>query len=142
MSSIYGLRSTETSRMPLVDEKTNSIWQMSDGRDMYIELASNKSREAKEARAKVEAEKRAAMNRQRGRFNYGDLVDTEAERDRQNLDLVVACTKGWLLEGENGEEIPFSPDAARDMYTTPELSWILDQAFVWIEDKKNFLSKS
>ena len=47
-----------------------------------------------------------------------DPEDDEADQ----VDMLVSCTLGWT-----GAAVPFSPQAARALYTDPKRRWLRDQ---------------
>jgi hypothetical protein len=55
--------------------------------------------------------------------------------------MLVTLTKDGLIQGHQGL-IPFTPDAARSLYSDDRYSWIRDQAIVAAFDDSNFVGES
>jgi hypothetical protein len=72
--------------------------------------------------------------------NRGKPKVKSADLQRQNIDTLVACTKGWEGLILNGQPFAFSDENARKLYT--ENAWIKEQAESFIEDRANFLGNS
>lgn len=81
-----------------------------------------------------------AMKRQRSRvlakladkkeLDAGDEIDEEIEQ-------LVAITKGWKGIAENGEEYEFTPDRCRELYTkSPGLRTQVER---FVTNRKNFI---
>ncbi len=66
---------------------------------------------------------------------------TAEQVEERGIDLLVACTKGWQIQGEEGL-MPFSPDAARDLYSDRTLGWIKSQVESHLYEASNFLGES
>jgi len=66
------------------------------------------------------------------------ITAEELESDR--LELAVSCTVNWSGFFVDGNELPFSSDAARAMYR--RLPWMLEQVETFIADRQNFLKAS
>jgi hypothetical protein len=60
-----------------------------------------------------------------------------AEEEGGEIDLLVAITKDWRGLFKGKEKIPFSPDAARDLYVNaPSVTAQID---TFVADRKNFI---
>ena len=60
-----------------------------------------------------------------------------AEEEGGEIDLLVAITKDWRGLSKGKEKIPFSPDAARDLYVNaPSVTAQID---TFVADRKNFI---
>lgn len=55
----------------------------------------------------------------------------------EGIDLLAICTLGWDNVILNGEAIPFSHDAAVELYT--HFIWIKEQVDRFIHDRANYL---
>ena len=60
--------------------------------------------------------------------------------DEDGLNLLVNCTVSWRNLLVNGQMVPFSQKAAREVYT--EYPWIAEQANAFIGDRGNFTGNS
>lgn len=69
----------------------------------------------------------------------GKIITGEsAEKDK--LDLLVACTKGWAGFTMNGAPFPYSPANARTLYT--RYKFIREQVDEFIHERGNFLANA
>ena len=64
-----------------------------------------------------------------GKLQVGDPEEDEAEE----LDLLVACTLGWT-----GSPVPYSPAAARALYSDPKRRWLRDQVHTALHERELF----
>jgi len=83
------------------------------------------------------AQARKRMNKiaKGGTFKASAISPEEVEED--NIELLAACTKGWVGMKEGGKEITFSKEAAIDLYTRH--AWMREQVDAAIGDRANFL---
>jgi hypothetical protein len=58
-----------------------------------------------------------------GRFKIPDPADAEATRPKD----LAALTLGWSGYEAEGQQVPFSTEAAALLYADPELKWLADQ---------------
>jgi hypothetical protein len=70
----------------------------------------------------------------------GSFKVTPEQIEQNSLDLLVACTVGWEgLEDESGNKIPFTPEAAYDLYQqSPYVREIVDKS---ITDRSLFAGR-
>jgi len=66
---------------------------------------------------------------------------TAEQVEERGIDLLVACTKGWKIQWDEGL-LPFSPEAARELYADREHAWIKNQVEAHIYEASNFLGES
>lgn len=59
---------------------------------------------------------------------------------QQAVEDLVVLTTGWNLTNVDGEPLPFSKDAARDIYMAPEMAWLREQVEEFVGDRANFLT--
>jgi len=71
-----------------------------------------------------------------GKVQLDDPEDEEAD----GVSYLAACTLGWIGFSESGKEIPFSTQAAVDLYT--RIGWLRSQINQALEDKENFIEVS
>lgn len=57
--------------------------------------------------------------------------------EADGIALLVACTVGWENLQEDGEDVPFTPEAAQRIYK--EYKWIREQVDAFVQDRANFL---
>lgn len=72
------------------------------------------------------------------RVPVGDPEEEAAEA----LDVLVACTFGWRGFGDKGVEIPFTKDAARALFSRPELAWLRGQLLLDLQRGDLFIETS
>jgi hypothetical protein len=60
-----------------------------------------------------------------------------AEEEGGEIDLIVAITKAWRGLSQGKKEIPFSPEAARDLYVNAPS--VASQIDTFVADRKNFI---
>lgn len=102
-----------------------------DSEAAYIDLYSSDSKIARDHTREVQ--RRRLNMRGRGRVSPEEL---EAEA----VDLLAALTTGWRLLTLDGQplDVPFSREAARELYASPTLAWIREQADEFAADRANF----
>ena len=71
-----------------------------------------------------------------GKVQLDDPEDEEAD----GVSYLAACTLGWIGFSEGGKEIPFSTQAAVDLYT--RIGWLRAQVSLALEEKENFIEAS
>lgn len=74
-----------------------------------------------------------------GRVEMPEPEDADAQK-KENL---AAYTLGW--EGfvdEKGDVIPFSKQYALELYSDPEMAWLVDQLDAALGDKELFIKRS
>jgi len=126
---------TETPRKMLIRHPaTGEQLKNEAGDPAFIELLALSSRPAQRVRAAIQ--QRRIDNRVR-------RVTLE-EAEQEMVEVLAACTTGWLLVGLDGAEIPVpaSPDAAAELYATPGMRYLFDQALAFAEQPGNFLPTS
>lgn len=74
---------------------------------------------------------------QKGKLSSTDPVDDVAEE----TDYLVAATLGWNLT-QRGEPLPFSPEAARKLYTDPKKGWLRAQVVAGLNKNQLFIKAS
>jgi hypothetical protein len=88
----------------------------------------------KHARARIDRSKKM-----KGQVTLSD--DLLEELEGEDLELVVACTKGWsgIIDSKD-KPVPFSPEAAREFYKMFPIAF--EQANAAIVDRANFIRAS
>lgn len=81
---------------------------------------------------------RALAEGQKGRKVKRTFEDVE----RFGVDSLVAITLGWKGLHSDGQEIPYSVEAARSLYETEALGWLRDEVQAFYEDRNSFFGKS
>lgn len=126
---------TETpSRMAIRHPATGEPLRRPDGTEAFIDLLSLSSAAAQKARAAIQ------QRRIEGRVRRVTVEEAEAEA----MQVLAACTKGWGLVGLDGSviDVPCSPETAIELYTTPGLRFIAEQATRHADDAGNYLPGS
>lgn len=128
------LATEEARRMPILHPATGAVMVDRAGNAAYLELYSLSSEPAQKARAAI----------QQKRIDAGMRRISIEEADREAMTVLGSCTKGWHLVGLDGEAIPVpcDPSAALELYTTPGLRFIADQAARFADTAGNYLPAS
>lgn len=103
---------------------------------MYITIVGKDSKEFRDyTHAKInERLRKEAYAQKRGK----DVdVRTVESIEAENIELLVACTKGWRGIVKDGVEVPFNVKNAIALYQ--DYRWIYDQINEAIGDYENFL---
>lgn len=128
------LATEEARRMPIRHPATGEVMKDADGTEAYLDLLSLSSAAAQKARAAI----------QQKRMDAGVRRVTLDEAEAEAMTVLAACTKGWHLVGLDGQAIavPCDPAAAQELYTTPGLRFIADQATRFADTAGNYLPAS
>lgn len=71
-------------------------------------------------------------------FKTGKVPQGDPEEDAaEQLDELVANTLGWT-----GASVPYSPQAARELYASPKRRWLRDQVQEALDDQALFTRSS
>lgn len=84
--------------------------------------------------AKVRNRQRMEIDKRLKRGNRAK--SSAAEIEENGIDLLAFCTVGWSGMKFKGEEVPFSADNARKLYTA--LPALRDQVDAFVGDRANF----
>src|SRR3990167_4014457 len=105
------------------------------GAEAYIEMHSGDSEVARKHQRNV-ARRRIAM-RGRGKI-------TPEELEAEGVELLVALTVGWRLVALDGGalDVPFTQDNARDLFSSPRMTWLREQVEEAVGDRENFRQAS
>lgn len=66
-------------------------------------------------------------------------VATAESIEDERVDRIAQCIKGWRGVMDDGQDVPYSYDAAVKLLT--EGSWLKEQIEEFIEERSNFLTK-
>ena len=64
-------------------------------------------------------------------------LDDPEDEEQDGVAYLAACTLGWKGIAENGKAIPFTPQAATDLYA--RIGWLRAQVGAALEEKENFI---
>lgn len=126
-----GIAVDKPARVTLLHPVTGQPIRRTDtGEPAWIDILSADSKAARDH------EREMQNRRLRSRARRISAEEIEAE----GVELLVALTKGWSLAALDGEplDVPFSPDNARELYSTPELAFIRRQVNEAAADAGNF----
>jgi len=73
-----------------------------------------------------------------GKVELPDPEDAEADRIK-NLANSTLAWNGFV--NDDGQDVPFSTDAALELYKDPEMLWLVDQIDTALAEKSNFTKK-
>ena len=82
------------------------------------------------------ARKLRAKFQKNGRLQLEDPEDEEAE----SVSYLAACTLSWSGISEGGKDVPFSTQAAENLYA--RIGWLRAQVAAALEEKENFIASS
>jgi hypothetical protein len=133
MSKFSGLELEveKTFRLILVNPITRQPIRDSEGNEAYIDHYSSDSEIARKHQRAIQR-RRLAM---RGRTKI-----TPEELEAEAVDILAALSTGWnLVDLKGGKiDIPFSQEAARELYTNPAVGWLREQLDESTADRANF----
>lgn len=123
---------TAPARMVVIDADTQRPLTDAKGNECYIDFLSIDS---EVGRALDRARSQAAFRKMRSGRNTTeneDPVETQVE-------TLTALAKDWFF-GEDADK--FSPEAAKELFSTPEYAWLRKQAYVFVHAEANFIKRS
>jgi len=113
IEDLYTVESHESgAEMQVNDESGKAL-------DMYITLAGIDSRVLRQAKSKLQRE-----------------ILTGDDTDDLRADALASCTIGWRGFMNNGIELKFTTDMAKQLYMNAP--YVMDQADVFINQRVNF----
>jgi hypothetical protein len=121
-------------RMLIRHPATGETLRDADGTEAFIDLLALTSSAAQKARAEIQ------RRRIEGRVRRVTLEDAE----REALQVLAACTKGWHLVTLTGDAMnePCSADVALELYSEPGMRWLTEQATIFADNAGNYLPGS
>lgn len=123
-------------RHPTTNAVTTWIWTFyGPGHPKTVELADRISRQALHKQA---AQRQAQVNGKK----WKEEERTPDEVLTENVNSVVERTKSFTPVKINGEEMKFSPDAARNVLMDPKKGWLLRQIMDFLADEASFIQPS
>jgi hypothetical protein len=123
-------------RHPKTLEPTGWTWIFyGPGHAATIELS---NRVAGAALKKAAARRQAQANGRKWKEDEESLDQIRVE----NVDSIVARTKGFTPTRLNGEMIEFSADAAKRLLLDPRKGWLFAQITEYLQDEANFIQPS
>jgi len=127
-------------KMTILHPVTMEAIKDKDGKEAYLELLSDDSRQALQAVRKL-SKKSFAKQRRRNDQKVEEAVDDLIE---SQVEKIVSCLTGWYIVDFKGNpvDVPFSEDSAREFLSDPELAWVRNQALVFVADAGNFIKAS
>lgn len=138
-----GVDTKSTSRMEIILPGEIDPIADKNGKVAYIEFLPWDS----EPGRKFDREQQTDVVRKGFRSRSRAELRDEAEKADQVLDQakrLSVLAVGWYLLDPAGNEIdvPFSVDAARELFTEPETAWLRRQAWVYVSNEANFMKSS
>ncbi len=130
--SLKSIKIGHTSDLHLRHPATDALLFNDDGSPMVITLAGEHSEDYKAVTRRWQNE----MLRRPSRKLTSEQIEERA------LDLLVAVTRGWQIQWEDGALLPFSAPAARTLYADTEHAWIKLQVEAHVHEVANFLGES
>lgn len=130
--SLKSIKIGNTSDLHLRHPVSDALLFNDDGSPMIISVTGEHSDEYKAVTRRWQNDMLRRPNRK---------LNAEQVEERA-LNLLVAVTKGWRIQWEDGELLAFSPEAARTLYSDDEHAWIKLQVEAHVHDMSNFLGES
>lgn len=130
--SLKSIKIGTTSDLQLRHPVSDALLFNDDGSPMVITLAGEHSEDYKAVTRRWQNDMLRRPNRKL----------TSEQIEERALDLLVAVTKGWQIQWEDGHLLPFSAQAARNLYADTEHAWIKLQVEGHVHDMSNFLGES
>lgn len=103
--------------------------------DIEIDVMGADSDQYKDRSRDIQRRRQKAMEKAR-KLTFASPEEVEADV----VELLVAVTTGWRNVEEGGKAVPFSGNAARELYR--KYDWIREQVDAAINDRANFLPKA
>jgi hypothetical protein len=123
-------------RHPKTDAPTGWIWTFyGPGHPATVAVA---NRVADAALKKAAARRQAQINGRKWKEDEESLEQLRAE----NVDNIIARTKGFTPIKLDGQVIEFSADAAKRLLLDRKKGWLLDQIADYLRDQVNFIRPS
>lgn len=123
-------------RHPITREPLGWIWSFyGPAHPETIALADRVSRDAM----------RKALERRQATFSGRQIKDDERSHDdihRENVESILARTRGFTPIKLNGELIAFSKDAARGLLLDKRKGWLIRQVMEYLSAEENFIQPS
>ncbi len=118
-------------RMPLYHPITQQPLRSSDGQEAWVEVLMPESAAGREFERRT-IEKR--LSRRQG------VKVTPEEIEQAAIDRLAVLTTGWSLVGLSGQaiDVPFSNEAARQLYANPACTWLRDQVVEFLGNRSSF----
>lgn len=123
--------SEEGVEMPVIHPRTKEPVLGSDGRQITITMLGRMSADAQAAFRRV-------RDRQNERVQQGRRTTPE-DVERDQVDILVACTRAWTFSEMDGTPFPFTQANADRLWRDPRFRWLREQAFVYVNDDGNFI---
>ena len=134
---------SDTAEMPVRHPLTRTPLTMPDGSAQVLYLTGADSAQFRRELAKAEAKtgaKAAAKADKAAADPDAEVAAQVDEAEAFSLALVAACTVGWRLLGPDGAELPYSAEAALELYT--RLPWLRQDADRFMARREHFLGNA
>ena len=126
-------RAQQGVEMPVLHPATRTV-VVSGGKQWTITLCGRASDAHRQALRVIEMQRAERAAR-------GEAITPE-QAERDNTEMLVACTKGWTPFALDGEVFEFSLANARRLWADRRFGWLREQAVRFINDDANFLPTS
>lgn len=124
-------RSQTGTDMPVTHPRTRAPILQDNGQPHTITLRGRNSDAYRDMQRSLQ-ERRADMAA-RG------IAPSREELERDDVDLLVACTVGWTDMTMDGQPFPYSPENARRLWSDRRFVFLRDAAITHIREDANFL---
>jgi hypothetical protein len=117
--------------MIVVHPKTRGPVARADGTTVFITLLGRCSDTYRDKQREIA--ERNAETAARG------IRQSRDEREQDDVELLVSCTKSWTIDQMDGEGFPCTDANARRLWSDTRFLWLRDQAIAHIQTDGNFL---
>lgn len=124
-------RAEEGVAMNVIHPRTKEPVKGSDGEAVTITLLGKNSDTARATLRRIGD--RATERAFRG------IKSTPEDRERDDIEFLVAVTKAWTLSEMDGEAFPCNPRNAERLWGDARFRWLRDQAIAFVTDEGNYL---
>jgi hypothetical protein len=124
-------RAEEGVAMEVVNPRTNKAVLDEEGRPVTITLLGRNSTTARQTYTRI-------RDRQMERANKG-IIANDAEKDRDDVEYLSACTLGWSMTSMDDQPFGFSPENAKRLWGDPRMRTVREQAMAFVQNDGNFL---
>ncbi len=118
--------------MPVTDLRTGQPFTDEDGAAVQIVLRGRNSDAFRTAQRRIQ-ERRTAILARGASLSREDI-------QRNDIELLEACTAGWTALTLDGQPFPYSAENARRLWADPRFEWLTAMAVAFIGNDGNFLA--
>jgi hypothetical protein len=84
-------------------------------------------------------DKQRELNERNAEMASRGIRQGRDEREQDDIELLVACTRAWTFDQLDGVDFPCTPENARRLWGDTRFLWLRDQSISHIQTDGNFL---